>query len=319
MNSSEEDLNLRPGETEEFLYLYRDHGPKFIVDPGQRPNIPPHPEYILDALRQPGMLEKLSQNPPKADFKPVTPEEIEELEKMGFQVYKPISHEKLEQMRDEHIRRILDMGVSERISSQLRNIEILFRNKFSRSLNTKVFFDPLIRATNYKELEELGDKIIRKFMQRPTYEELRWFVDKLSNVKESIDHKSLSLIIGDSIRCCYVHPVTFKMVFEKLNIDIITWDSLAFNKEAVCLKIFSQKIGNKDNRGGGCGNKGIPVEEFKYTIENKNGITIRDLTEAVYRMKGSKYDYRYELYSEIRIIEETKDTVVVEAVFGYGS
>ncbi len=61
----------------------------------------------------------------------------------------------------------------------------------------------------------------------------------------------------------------------------------------------------------------IPVEDFKYTIENENGITIQNLTEAVYRMKESKYEWWEELYSKIRITEETEDTVVVEAIFEY--
>lgn len=147
-----------------------------------------------------------------------------------------------------------------------------------------------------------------------------------------IDYTLLSLVIADSIKCCYVHPVTFKMVFEDLEIDKVfeftedeeffdslTWDSLAFSPQDIVLVIFNKQTGNDDTRGGGCGDKKIPIEEFRYTINNREGITIRDLTEAVYRMKGSKYDNYYEMFLKIKIREKDQNRVLVEAKFDYGS
>lgn len=77
--------------------------------------------------------------------------------------------------------------------------------------------------------------------------------------------------------------------------------------------------GNSDTRGGGCGNIGIPLEEFTYTVENPTGITLRQVTEVVYRLKGSKYDWWYELYSGITEQSRVNGHLTITTDFGYGS
>src|SRR5205085_6735453 len=57
----------------------------------------------------------------------------------------------------------------------------------------------------------------------------------------------------------------------------------------------------------GCGNLHLPIDEFQWEISYAGGITLRNLVEGVYRMKGSKYDYWYELFGGL-IVEENDDT-----------
>ena len=147
-----------------------------------------------------------------------------------------------------------------------------------------------------------------------------------------MDTKLLSKIVADTIRYCYVHPVTFQMVFKKFYIeaayeendnikqlvDSLTWDSLVFAPNITTLTVFTQQTGSDDVRGGGCGDLEIPVQEFRYSIVNSTGITLKNLTEAVYRMKGSKYDWSYEELDKIKCTFNG-DNVVVEAKFSYGS
>lgn len=147
-------------------------------------------------------------------------------------------------------------------------------------------------------------------------------------------NKAISAILGVSIRCCFVHPVTFGMVFQTLDTrnilgeiedlglsikkEDIKWDTLVFGPEITEIKMSSNKAGNADTRGGGCGNLGLDVSEFYCTTRNCDGITLRDLTTAAYQMKGSKYDWWYELYSGITIkIRDSTATIKIE--FDYGS
>ena len=78
-------------------------------------------------------------------------------------------------------------------------------------------------------------------------------------------------------------------------------------------------VGNTDNRGGGCGNLHIPLSEFKWDCTNPSGINIKDIAEGVYRMKGSKYDWWYEMFSDNSKYIIKNDTVHFEIDFDYGS
>ena len=153
---------------------------------------------------------------------------------------------------------------------------------------------------------------------------------------------AISEIVSETIKHCYVHPVTLKIVlkpfeeFANQSIDFggfsvglleeletlpkdISWETLVFGPNITKLHIHSEKNGNDDTRGGGCGRLRLPVSDFQYEIENKGGITLADLTEAAYRMKGSKYDWWYELYSGITITKKTDSQVYTKIKFDYGS
>lgn len=159
------------------------------------------------------------------------------------------------------------------------------------------------------------------------------------------------------IQRCYLHPVKLQIVYDELelqkfdiewqmkytaegdencdmeltqvtsNADLmaaikkkitaLTWDSVVF--PVFKLTGFSQKTGNTDNRGGGCGNLKIDVDDFEYTIINSTGVTLRNLTEVIYRLKGSKYDWWYEIYSTFVEENRSDNSVLIEVKFGYGS
>jgi hypothetical protein len=46
---------------------------------------------------------------------------------------------------------------------------------------------------------------------------------------------------------------------------------------------------------------------------------MRNLTEVLYRLKGSKYDWWYELYSGFTVTNCNDKEVTIDVEFGYGS
>ena len=52
--------------------------------------------------------------------------------------------------------------------------------------------------------------------------------------------------------------------------------------------------------------------------EFKNGVTLFDLACIIYRFKGSKYDWWYELY-EYTIFIRDEQTLYLNTIFSYGS
>src|SRR5579871_4239290 len=95
----------------------------------------------------------------------------------------------------------------------------------------------------------------------------------------------INIIVGKSIKNCYVHSVRLEMVFNKLDlqdmkrnldhynsdadeddkigiengmtphdlIDSLTWNTQIWNSNITKLTVFNQSNGNDDKRGGGCG------------------------------------------------------------------
>ena len=176
-------------------------------------------------------------------------------------------------------------------------------------------------------------------------------------MQDIFENLVLPRLLSHSIRKCYLHPVRFEIIYQDLNpqdydidywmkqdkegddncetelsdvaqnpelmseikskIVAMTWDTVVYPVQT--LTGFSQKKGNTDNRGGGCGNLNIDVDEFEYSLTNPTGITLRNLTEVAYRLKGSKYDWWYELYSTFTEENRTDTEVLIEVKFGYGS
>ncbi|QGR54022.1 hypothetical protein [Moumouvirus maliensis] len=120
-----------------------------------------------------------------------------------------------------------------------------------------------------------------------------------------------------NIFCDYCEHKNEKEGFEI--IKCIKLSTLLSDKNLKKLIGYSKLNGNDDIRGGGCGNYNIPVSDFKYTIINENGITIHDLLEIIYRLKGSKYDFWYELFSSINIKKQTDNYIKFKIDFDYGS
>ena len=85
------------------------------------------------------------------------------------------------------------------------------------------------------------------------------------------------------------------------------------------LTVKSNHTGNNDIRGGGPGELKLKVEDFVYTQDTPGGITFKSLTDGLYRMKGSKYDWAYEQYSGFKVLSTDDAHLVILADFGYGS
>ena len=148
-------------------------------------------------------------------------------------------------------------------------------------------------------------------------------------MQDIFENLVLPRFVGHSITKCYLHPVRLEIVYRDLNphecnvdwlmkhsldgdencemelsevtsnqdlmaeikkkVKALTWETVVY--PVPTLTGFSLRKGNTDNRGGGCGNMGIDVDDFEYSITNPTGVTLRNLTEIVYRLKGSKYDW----------------------------
>ena len=154
----------------------------------------------------------------------------------------------------------------------------------------------------------------------------------------------LRQILDDSIKNVTLHPVRLELVWKKLCIDVgmvhecvfndeydfevdvdslklgdWTWDTVLF-PECNTLHVFSTKTGNKDIRGGVCGDADFSKDDFHWTIKTPEGITLKHLTEGVYRMKGSKYDYWYELFNSVKLVHRVDDGwLTLEVKFDYDS
>jgi len=134
----------------------------------------------------------------------------------------------------------------------------------------------------------------------------------------------------------YLHPVTFQLVWAPFQIhtsdigdiekdeesssggQVVDWDTVIF-PQARRLTVTSSQTGNPDKRGGGCGNLELPVADFQWSVGCPGGVTLKHLTEGVYRMKGSKYDTWYELFCGLDISTDEDGDIVAKCNFDYGS
>ncbi len=60
------------------------------------------------------------------------------------------------------------------------------------------------------------------------------------------------------------------------------------------------------------------IEEFRWEETFENGVKLIDLASIAYRLKGSKYDWWYELYNHTYIVI-IDTTMYLNVSFSYGS
>ena len=162
---------------------------------------------------------------------------------------------------------------------------------------------------------------------------------KENNVKME-NEKNLNAVMGESIRAFAIHPTSHKIVQyneiywnnienfdEEEKMDEKFMDLLKKNEtmKVICnlpdtvnrIILINLSGGNTDSRGGGCGEI-FKDWEFYYERDFNNQKTFLDFVKLIYRMKGSKYDYWYELYGgfESHISEST---LYIAVSFGHGS
>lgn len=61
----------------------------------------------------------------------------------------------------------------------------------------------------------------------------------------------------------------------------------------------------------------LPKEEFEWSTERKGGLNLQDITEAAYRLKGSKYDYENEHLDKIEVMDENTQNIHLRFHFSY--
>lgn len=151
----------------------------------------------------------------------------------------------------------------------------------------------------------------------------------------------LSILVDVLLKNVVLHPVKLVLIWNEIrdinklisvkyeikecdefnlilkNIEENGWNAVVLPKQY--LKVISKSTGNTDIRGGGCGEYKFKQSDFVWEVNNPNGITLSNLVEGVYRMKGSKYDLWYELFCNIELINEDENSYTIQANFGYGS
>jgi hypothetical protein len=85
------------------------------------------------------------------------------------------------------------------------------------------------------------------------------------------------------------------------------------------LVVYSNLTGNTDDRSGSCSAGNFVVDDFKWSVSAPHGITLRNLSEAVYRLKGSKYDCWYELFTGFVVRGTDNGCLTLQVEFDYGS
>lgn len=97
-----------------------------------------------------------------------------------------------------------------------------------------------------------------------------------------------------------------------------TMNDLCFDKKFTSLKMLSF-CGENEDRRSKSGNHGFKKLPWVWNKTRETGLTIRDITEACYMLKGSKFDFWYELYQSIQLLEFTGEHAAIEIHFDHGS
>ena len=160
----------------------------------------------------------------------------------------------------------------------------------------------------------------------------------LQLVENPFCSNNINLLISAAVQEVVLHPVQLKIVSKpKYNPDNpVVFDSydLTEQDELWCknhsylksvifphitkIVAISDKEGNKDSRGGGCGCCEFNITEFIWEETFTNGVKLFDLASVIYRLKGSKYDWWYELYDHSKFII-IENTLFINVNFAYGS
>lgn len=173
-----------------------------------------------------------------------------------------------------------------------------------------------------------------------THEKVNEYFSNDSNISEPENWKNIDCLIEAAIQQITLHPVTLEIIknpeyTDEVDVDDVIdgaelsekdakWCKEHNNLNSVVLEnlfgivVITNCTGNDDSRGGGCGDVNFKKEDFIWHQQVNGNLTLFDLASIVYRMKGSKYDYWYELYSftEAKMID---DTLVLNVKFSYGS
>ena len=206
---------------------------------------------------------------------------------------------------------------------------------------------------DYSTLKKLGkdeliylisviEKDIRKEYEKytiPPVEIYHMIKDLFQNKKNlnPIPHEEgISTLIYDGVLNISLDPVLLRIVFKNVDVESATtgdldneeliwveellergfWDNVVVEnvKQVICI---NGRGVNTDYRSGSAE---VKDEDLRCRmVVSNNKVTIRELTELVYRIKGSKFDFYYELYEGISTHLDDKGTLFIEADFDHGS
>src|SRR3989338_9316226 len=135
-------------------------------------------------------------------------------------------------------------------------------------------------ANDYdKVLSDLLERLSQLVTLHPVQLILRWsaFDGKLDDLKSNLKEYS-----GWTYHGSYSD--------DKINqiqslLNQCGWDSIPYSG-ITRLSAFSKTFGNPNLRGNACDKMGFSCEDFRWETTNPTGITLKDFTEAVYRLKG---------------------------------
>jgi hypothetical protein len=168
----------------------------------------------------------------------------------------------------------------------------------------------------------------------------------LSEIPEEYHEKVLTVLLSEAINHTYLHPVSLDILHKEFPLkttahiqerlvdykyhagqgvsdtyyicsisDLLGWNSIILSQSR--LVVNTKQTDDPDPNSNSCYKFNIPKYDFEWAAERKGGILLSDLTEGVYLMKGSKYDYTSETVQKVEIIEKTDEAIQLRVTFEY--
>lgn len=144
-------------------------------------------------------------------------------------------------------------------------------------------------------------------------------------------------VLQHAVRCVFVHPVKLTLTWKPLDLtpeseelweDFLDGDELERVERWVRSLTWDTPIlAGTDLKVHGfgpyvspdleCADLELPIWDFVWVTFNPRGVSLRDLTEGVYRMKCYKYDYECEELSNVTCDRKGDEAWSVHVEFEY--
>nr|QBK92214.1 MAG: hypothetical protein LCPAC304_05610 [Pithovirus LCPAC304] len=127
----------------------------------------------------------------------------------------------------------------------------------------------------------------------------------------------VSDVLHNALGCVDLHPEFCELKWEELileigdlnwNVEEWKWDTVLF-PDSTRLTVHSAV----------CENMQFLEKDFTWTVDTPQGITLRQLTEGAFRMKGSEYNWWHDLFSKISCTSTVDNHLSIEAHFSHKS